>query len=181
MEVSDQAIALHRVRYGDTSLILTWLSREHGKIRTMARGVFRPKSALAGRVDLFHLTRITWSPSRRGDLHHLREAEVEAPFTPGPGPRESLLTASFFVSWVDWTTQDSDPHPEIFSLLQRGLQYLGHNRPTKHAVRHFEKELVTELGLAGAGNGQTPDRILADYAGRRPAQRRELWPLLPER
>lgn len=181
MEIQDQAIALHRVRFGETSLIITWLTGGHGKIKTMARGVFRPKSALAGRVDLFHVTRIGWSVARRGDLHHLRDAEIERPFQPGPAPRESLLAAALFASWIDGTTQGADPQPEIFALLQRALGYLGEHRPTRSAVRHFEAELVRYLGLSDGRGGQPPERVLGEYGGRQPAQRRELWALLPER
>jgi len=70
------AILLRRTRFSDTSLIVAWFSREHGKLKTIAKGALRPKSIFAGKLDLFFQCELNISWSRQSDLHTLREAVV---------------------------------------------------------------------------------------------------------
>ena len=37
----------------ETSLVVHWMTLEHGRLATVAKGARRPKSAFAGRLDLF--------------------------------------------------------------------------------------------------------------------------------
>ena len=46
-------ILLRRIRYSDTSLILTWFTDLHGKVKSMAKGALKQNSAFAGKIDLF--------------------------------------------------------------------------------------------------------------------------------
>src|SRR6187455_1028428 len=69
-------ILIRKTLLTDTSLIVHWCTREHGIIRTAAKGARRPGSPFAGKLDLFYSADLSWARSRRGDLHTLREAEV---------------------------------------------------------------------------------------------------------
>ena len=52
-------ILLRRIRYSDTSLILTWFTDLHGKIKAMAKGALRQKSAFAGKLTIYSFTAIS--------------------------------------------------------------------------------------------------------------------------
>jgi DNA repair protein RecO (recombination protein O) len=176
---SGPAIALRRSRFSETSLMITWLTMEHGKLRTAARGVLRPNSPLSGRVDLFHETRIFWVPARRGDVHALREAEILEPFLPAEPAHLSLLVAAYFAELTDQTTQPEEPQPALYDLLRRALGYLRLHAPSKHAVRHFENEAARLLGIRE--ENKPAHGLLREYVGFLPVQRAELWPHLPEK
>lgn len=51
--VSDLAIVLSRVDYGERDRILTMITASHGKLSALAKGVRAGKSKLAGGVELF--------------------------------------------------------------------------------------------------------------------------------
>jgi hypothetical protein len=68
-----EAILLRRARFGESSYVLIWLSPEHGKIRTAARGTARKDSKLRGRLDLFYHAEVQFAAGRKSDLHALRE------------------------------------------------------------------------------------------------------------
>ena len=74
------AILLRKVRWSETSLIVTWITERFGTLRTVARGALRPKSPLAGRLDLFYDAEISLVLNRRSDLHTLREVSVNSVF-----------------------------------------------------------------------------------------------------
>lgn len=51
--ISDLAIILNRIDYGEKDRIITILTANHGKIRAIAKGVRSAKSKLAGGIELF--------------------------------------------------------------------------------------------------------------------------------
>jgi len=53
LRVSTPAFVLRRVRWSDSSLILTLYSLDYGRVSAMVRGALRPKSNFLGRVELF--------------------------------------------------------------------------------------------------------------------------------
>ena len=146
---STPAILLRRTRLSDTSWIVTWLTQAHGRVKTAAKGARRPRSPFAGKLDLFFLDDISYSPSRRSDLHALREAVLIQPFS---GLRAEFLRtelAAYFVELIELVTEAEHPVPELFDLLLRALGYLDTGRPALRALLHFESELVRLLGIHG--------------------------------
>ena len=146
---STPAILLRRTRLGDTSWIITWLTQSYGRVKTAAKGARGPGSAFAGQLDLFFLDDISYTPSRRSDLHALREAVLIQPFL---GVREDFLRtqlAAYFVELVELVTEAEHPVPELFDLLLRALGYLDNGPANLRALLHFESELARLLGIHG--------------------------------
>jgi DNA repair protein RecO (recombination protein O) len=66
-QIVTDAIVLSRTDYGEADRIITFLTPDHGKVRLMAKGVRRLKSKLAGGIELFSVSRITFIRGR-GDI-----------------------------------------------------------------------------------------------------------------
>ena len=146
---STAAILLRRTRLSDTSWIVTWLTETDGRLKTTAKGARRPRSPFAGKLDLFFLEEISYAPSRKSDLHTLREVVLMEPFD---GLRADFLRtqlAAYFVELIELVTEAEHPVPELFDLLLRALRYLDKGRPDRRALLHFEDELVRLLGIHG--------------------------------
>ncbi|HEX2615498.1 MAG TPA: DNA repair protein RecO, partial [Nitrososphaera sp.] len=47
------ALVISRTNFGEADRILTFLTPNHGKVRGIAKGVRKPKSKLAGGIELF--------------------------------------------------------------------------------------------------------------------------------
>jgi len=58
------AIVLSRTDYGEADRIVSVLTPDHGKLRLMAKGVRRVKSKLAGGIELFSVSTITFVRGR---------------------------------------------------------------------------------------------------------------------
>ena len=142
------AILLRRIRLTETSLIVTWLTEQHGKLKTMAKGARQPKSRFAGRLDLFYLCEIDFARSRRGDLHTLREVTFCHAHEGLRADPERVALAAYFVELIDLVTEADHPVPEVFDLLSRGLRYVNAHPPSRRALEHFERELTRLLGIA---------------------------------
>ena len=170
------AILLRKTKLTETSLIVTWLTAEHGLMKTVAKGARRPKSPFAGRLDLFFTCEIAVARSLRSELHALREAAVR---DSREGLRQSYnrtRTAAYFVELIELTTEADQPAPEAFDLLRRAFDYLATHEPSRRAVLHFENQLARLLGVLGENNAHVePATAIARLAGHElPAARSQL-------
>ncbi len=170
-------ILIRRIRWGDTSWITTWITLDHGKIRAVARGANRPKSRLAGKIDLFHHADITYSTPRAADgLAGLADVTLRTPFDASNVPVGNLFLGGYFAELVDQCTEPGVPVPEVFDLLLRAFGYLGRQPADRRALKHFETELCRAIGIHG-GQG-TAVAALESYCHRIPASRPVAWNLL---
>jgi DNA repair protein RecO (recombination protein O) len=154
------AILLRRTRFSETSLIVSWFSREQGKLKTVAKGALRSKSSFAGKLDLFFQCELSISWSQRTELHFLREVVLIEPFAGIRSDYLNTLAAGYFLELVEETTEPEHPEPAIYELLVRAFVYLGGKPVTIRAVRFFEQELAKNLGLESKTPNQVADHLL---------------------
>ncbi len=169
------AILLRKRKLSDTSLIISWCTESLGTIETVAKGARRPKSVFAGKLDLFFEVEIQLKRSRRSHLHTLTEAVLRNPFG---GIRKNYLrtqAASYFVEWIEISTELEHPAPELFHLLQRAFGFLDTHDADRRAVRHFEAELARLAGVHDAAMLKSdPAAALTSLFGRMPRARAAL-------
>ena len=174
---STQAILIRKTRMTESSLIVTWLSPEQGRFKTVAKGVLRPKNRLGGVLDLFHLCEIQFQPARSGDLHILKEAQLLQSFPQLRTEFTRVSLAAYAVELIERCTETQTPVPEVYDLLERALGFLNIHRASQKALRHFEAELARILGIANPG--QSAEESLEALLQRLPPARAELLPRLP--
>jgi len=131
----------------ESSLIVTWYTREWGKLKTVAKGARRAKGPFRGKIDLFYRDEIVFLRSRRSDLHLLNECFLEEARRELRGSVEELTAASYVCELVDLATEVEDANAAVFDLLEDVLGVLpGGNAET--LLVWFELRLMTLLGWA---------------------------------
>jgi len=148
------ALVLRTTDWSETSRIATLWTREFGKVRVLAKGGRRLKSAFENALDLLTLCSIVLLRKSSGGLDLLTEAQVVQRF-PRLGQHLPALYAAYYVAELlnDWT-EEYDPHPNLFDRALETLRALGASRPEDEPVRvplrvmRFEMQLLTELGYA---------------------------------
>ena len=166
-----EAILLRRARFGESSYVLIWLSPEHGKIRTAARGTARKDSKLRGRLDLFYHAEVQFAAGRKSDLHALRELKLLETWEGLRGNYGRLLAASYFAELCDLLSEPAHAAPGLFDLMRRALGHLCDNNPSRRSLEFFESEVCRVLGFGHAGNALG---AIEAHAGRIPVNRRRL-------
>jgi DNA repair protein RecO (recombination protein O) len=160
-------IVLRLHPYSETSLIVRWLTPDHGRIATLARGALRPKSPFRGQLDLFYLGTITFTPSRRSSLHTLSEVTL---VDPHPGLRRNhhaLEQAAHATRLLERFTETDTPLPELFDLSREFLRHASTHPAHPNLIPAFEVRL-----LQWSGHAPAPDTLsLAPES-------RNLWRLL---
>jgi DNA repair protein RecO (recombination protein O) len=142
------AILLRKTRFSETSLIVTWFTRDYGRLKTVVKGALRPKNRFAGVLDLFFDCDITIARSAKSELHTLREADLRGARAGLRTDHRRVALASYFVELIELTTEPDHPGPELHDLLRRAFDFLDQNAAEARALLHFESELARMLGIA---------------------------------
>ena len=134
------AFLIHRRAYRDSSLLLDFLTLEHGKIRLIGRGVRQAKA----NIQMFQHLRISYAG--KGELKTLTHWEVDD--APRQIKGEPLILCMYVNELITRLIHEHDPHPQIFDLYQ---QYVTQTNDLgqQHQywlLRIFENNLLSELG-----------------------------------
>lgn len=156
---------------GETGLIVVWFTESHGIVRTSAKGALRPQSSFSGQLDLFFHNLIQWKESLNSDLHILSTASLVNPRRAIRSEYTRLSLAAYFSRLILLVVEPGTPAHDFYDLLERALNYLERESPTRKALLHFEREIIRLHGLQG--NGIPPHVAIRQYFGKIPLQQRE--------
>lgn len=134
------AFLIHRRAYRDNSLLLDFLTLEHGKIRLIGRGVRQAKA----NIQMFQHLRISYAG--KGELKTLTHWEVDD--APRQIKGEALILCLYVNELITRLIHEHDPHPQIFDLYQQLVTQMN-NLDQQHqywSLRVFENSLLSELG-----------------------------------
>lgn len=115
--LSTQAIILTRTNYGEADRIITLITPEYGKLTLMARGVRRVKSKLAGGVELFSVSQISFIRGR-GEIGTLISTRLIRHYGRIVSNIERTILGYDLIKQLHRITEDQ-PEREYFDLLQQ--------------------------------------------------------------
>jgi DNA repair protein RecO (recombination protein O) len=118
----DEGVVLRTMRLGEADRIVALLTRGHGKVRAVAKGVRRTTSRFGGRLEpLSHVALLCW---KGRELDIVNQAEVLDAFRV---VREDLprVTKAFTVLEVaDQLAQEHHPTPRLYDMVVGALRAL---------------------------------------------------------
>jgi DNA repair protein RecO (recombination protein O) len=158
------AYVLHERPYRETSVLLELLTRDHGRIGLVARGVRAAKPRFPrGTLKPLQALEVSWQG--RGELGNLTGADPVGPPVPLVG--EATFCALYLNELLTRLLARHDPHPGVFARYAGVLfELAGAAREAQSWVlRRFERDLLDEIGYGLALDG-TADGGPLDPAAR---------------
>ena len=136
------AFVLHTHPWRETSLIVEFFSRDHGRVALVAKGARRPMSALRGVIMAFQPLLVDWSGG--GEVKTLVRAEWQGgqPLLTG----RALMCGYYLNELLVRLTAREDSHPALFAAYAAALSAIAHSEAQAPVLRRFELELLRELG-----------------------------------
>jgi len=145
-QVVTPAIVLSRIDYQEADRILTILTPSNGKVRLIAKGVRKPKSKLAGGIELFSTNDVTYLPSLRSELHTLVSSRLLNNYGDIVKDIQRTMYGYELLKRINRATEDS-PDEAFFDLLQIGLESLNNlSLPTEIIELWFSMQLLRITG-----------------------------------
>lgn len=120
--VKTEAIILRRTNYGEADRIINFLTPDHGKLSAIAKGVRKPKSKLAGGLELFALCEVTIMQGK-GDVGLVTSARLGEFFGDILYDYDRMQFAYDMIKQINRATETVS-EPEFYYLLKEGLKSL---------------------------------------------------------
>lgn len=138
-----KAFVIHSRPYKETSLIVTFLSENNGKINAVAKGAKRKNSRLSGNLEPFQCLNIDFRG--RSDLKTLYLAEPCEVFKDFKGS-ENLYSAFYINELINFLITQSEESVELFDIYKNCISNLKDNASIENILRNFELDLLGVLG-----------------------------------
>jgi DNA repair protein RecO (recombination protein O) len=116
------AVVIGSFALGESDRVVTFFSREYGKVRGVARASRRPRSRFAGALELFTLGELVFFDTGRSDLLRVDHFDVLRPLARLREDLDRLGHASWIIECVNRLTAERDPHVALYALLTRSLR-----------------------------------------------------------
>lgn len=144
-QIVDQAIVLKRQEFGEADRIVTFLTKSNGKITGMVKGARRSKSKMAGGIELFSQSSVTFMVGK-GEMRTIISTRLETHYGNIAKDVTRTMWAYEALKLLDKSTEE-DCGPNFFELSQDLFEALNDNAISLNAVRlWFFVNLLAELG-----------------------------------
>jgi DNA repair protein RecO (recombination protein O) len=147
--IRDQAVVLARFDYSETSQVIVLLTRQHGKVRAIAKGIKRgTRNRFAVGIDLLDIGNVV-AASRQERSANLATVTEWKQTHSLSGLREKLFRihgAEYMAEVTGHLTEDWDPHVELFDALVAALLALCEAPEPLTPVVAYQLRLLESIG-----------------------------------
>lgn len=137
-------IVLTRTNYGEADRIITVLTPDHGKLRLMAKGVRREKSKLAGGIELFSVSNLTFIKGH-SDIGTLVSARLNRHYGTIVQNLERVQLGYDLIKLLNKTIEDR-AEADYFHLLEQAFQALDDPKISTELIHAWFLAQLLRLG-----------------------------------
>jgi DNA repair protein RecO (recombination protein O) len=142
----DQGIVLRGYPFGEADRVVVLLSPNHGKIRTVAKGIRKTKSRFGGRLEPFTHVDLVLYEGR--NLDTITQVAVIEPFPRLRASLDAVVAAGTMVETADAVAQEDEASMRLFLLLHRGLRALEAGQIGADLITSYLLKLADVVGVA---------------------------------
>lgn len=124
VEERTPAVVLRARPYGESDKIVTFLTRDWGKVTGIAKGAKRSKRRFVNVLDSFTQVQLYFRPSRGDGLAFIFRCDLLRNFRAPSQDLERYALASYVTELIDVMIADREAGEEAYSLLLAGLTTL---------------------------------------------------------
>lgn len=140
------AIVLRAINYGESDRIVTFFTRDHGKLTGIAKGAKNSRKRFANTLDPFSCSQLFFSQRRPDTLAFLEKCDMEDHYGAIRSHLEKTVFASYLVELVDAFTPERKRHEDLFELLKDFLDLMNRVETPESLIRFFEIRLLKLVG-----------------------------------
>ena len=145
--VTDEAfvLATHPLREKDR--IVSFLTRESGKKRGVARGARNPRSAFSGALEPMTQVRAVYFEKESSELVSINSADILRSSFPLSTPLDRALLLSALAESLQTFVADSEPAEAFYRLAHHAMDALFAGAPTELVSTYFDVWILRLSGL----------------------------------
>lgn len=140
------AVVIGSFALGESDRVVTFFSRDFGKIRGVARGARRMRSRFGSALELLTLGELVFFDTGRSDLVQVDHFDIVHPFERIRCDLDRLGQAAWMAECVARLTADRDPNATVYGLFVRALKSVEAGDSPRRAATAFGLRCVDALG-----------------------------------
>lgn len=141
-----EGLVIRMADFSESSRVVTFFTKDHGKISAAAKGAKRLKSAFESSLDLLSHCQIVYIRKYSDALDILTEAKLANRFRPQTRSLNTLYSGYYIAELLNGMTEEYDPHPALFDATLETLDVVAQTAEPALAVLKYELTLLDELG-----------------------------------
>jgi DNA repair protein RecO (recombination protein O) len=142
-----EAIALGRTDYSDSSQIITFYTRNYGKIRALAKGFKRSSGKLNSKaIDLLTYYQILFIKKEHSSLHILTDATLQNNYPLFRSNLDIYYKASYIAELLNEFTEESDSSEQLFDICLHTLSGISTDTGAAVYLLAFEIKMLKISG-----------------------------------
>jgi DNA repair protein RecO (recombination protein O) len=143
-EYETEAIVIRKTKLGEADSILTFFTPHLGKIQGFARSLRKPKSKMAGHLELLTYSNVSFT--RGHNIDTIVGAQTINSFLPIKDDLWLMSCGLYMSELVNQFTAEHQEHLEIFQLVIETLERLPKAENKDLLLRYFELHLLENAG-----------------------------------
>jgi len=142
-----EGIVIRQADFSETSRVVTFYTRDFGKVPLLAKGARRPKGAFASSLDLLSVCDIVFIRKASGSLGILTEAGLIQRFQNTHRELLRLYSGFYMAELLEGLHEEYDPHPGLYEATLSSIRKLEDAAsPPRLTIILFELALLREIG-----------------------------------
>jgi DNA repair protein RecO (recombination protein O) len=133
-----EAVVLRQYPLAESDRIVVFFSREHGKLRAVAKAARKPRSRLGGILEPLNHVQVQYYLKEGTDLGRIESCDLLHPFLGQMVDLDRLYAFTFFAEIIQEIVQDNNPNHLLFRLFLSCLRAGEETGISEALVRYFE-------------------------------------------
>ncbi|MDD5722197.1 MAG: DNA repair protein RecO [Syntrophales bacterium] len=140
------AFVLHFLNYGESDRIVTFFTREFGKLKGIAKGARRSRKRFCNAIEPFSHSTVLFSRRDENSLAIIEGCDVINHYPQIRADLGRTMTASYLIELADRFTAEGKRSSATFHLLDNFLGLLERGNGLEETTRFFELRLLKLSG-----------------------------------
>jgi len=124
MLIKTEAVILKTMKYRDTSKIVTFYTKEYGKLKGIAKGARTAKNKFGSALEPMTLSKLVVYKKEHRDLHLISQCDAIDSFKHLTEDLDRMTTAMAVIELMNQVTHQEERNPALFALLGETLSAL---------------------------------------------------------
>ncbi len=144
--LTSEAVVLRTWPIHEADLIVSFFTRDHGRIKGVAKAALKSRKRFGGALEPMTLARAWFAERPRQDLVRLDQLEIIRSPLSGPVDQVRMTVLSFFAELLDQALPEHDPQEAVFRLLVSVLEQTTVEQPWL-PLTYFQLWMTRLMGL----------------------------------
>lgn len=147
MILKSEAIVLKSFDFRETSRIVTFFTKEYGKVKGILKGIRKDPKKFGSQVDKFSVNDIVYYQHRNSDLHLVSQCDLRAYFFEIRKDLKKTMAASYILELVDAIMPAEEKNVEVYALMNDYLLSLETALDVGKLVHMFQVKILLYSGF----------------------------------